>query len=82
MLKTSLVWSMHYESAAAESQRIEVRIDRKICETMALYLERKTPLSANDLSPVVIAVLNGSGELVMESIVETKSAACCTSSTV
>src|SRR5436189_6142686 len=60
---------------------------------MALYLEGKTPLDANDLSPkeatqmsgdikyigmdvhkeaIVIAVLNGSGKLVMESIVETK----------
>src|SRR5262250_213559 len=60
---------------------------------MTLYLEGKTPLSANDLSPkeatrmsrdikyigmdvhkeaTVIAVLNGSGKLVMESVVETK----------
>src|SRR6266571_7436459 len=59
---------------------------------MALYLEGKTPLDANNLSPkeggmsrdikyigmdvhkeaTVIAVLNGSGKLVMESIVETK----------
>src|ERR1700736_6797749 len=59
---------------------------------MTLYLEGKTPLDANDLSPkeatmsrdiqyigmdvhkeaVVIAVLNSSGKLVMESIVETK----------
>jgi hypothetical protein len=60
---------------------------------MALYLEGKTPLDANDLSPkeatqmsrdikyigmdvhkeaTVIAVLNGSGKLIMESIVETK----------
>ena len=56
---------------------------------MTLYLEGKTPLDANDLSPkeatmsrdiqyigmdvhkeaVVIAVLNSSGKLVMESIV-------------
>jgi hypothetical protein len=56
---------------------------------MALYLEGKTPMSTNDLSPeeatqmsydvkyigmdvhkeaIVIAVLNGSGKLVMESI--------------
>jgi transposase len=60
---------------------------------MALYLEGKTPLTANDLSPkeatqmsrdikyigldvhkeaIVIAVVNGSGKLVMESVVETK----------
>jgi hypothetical protein len=60
---------------------------------MTLYLEGKTPLDANDLSPkeatemsrdikyigmdvhkeaTVIAVLNGSGKLMMESIVETK----------
>src|SRR6476660_1896509 len=60
---------------------------------MALYLEGKTPLIANDLSPkeathmsrdikyigmdvhkeaVVIAVRNSTGQLVMESIVETK----------
>src|ERR1700736_3554534 len=60
---------------------------------MTLYLEGKTPLSANDLSlkeatamsrdikyigmdvhkeAIVIAVLNGSGKLVMETIVETK----------
>jgi hypothetical protein len=60
---------------------------------MALYLEGKTPLSANDLSlkeatrmsrdikyigmdvhkeAVVIAVLDGTGKLVMESIVETQ----------
>src|ERR1022692_46077 len=66
---------------------------RKVSERMALYLEGKTPLSANDLSPkeatqmshdvkyigmdvhkeaTVIAVLNGSGKLVMESIVETQ----------
>jgi len=60
---------------------------------MALYLEGKIPVDANDLSPkeatemsrdikyigmdvhkeaTVIAVRNGSGKLVMESIVETK----------
>jgi hypothetical protein len=60
---------------------------------MTLYLEGRTPLSANDHFPqggermsrdikdigmdvhkeaVVIAVLNRSGKLVMESIVETK----------
>src|ERR1019366_6098995 len=60
---------------------------------MALYLEGKTPLNANDLSPkeatqmshdvkyigmdvhkeaTAIAVLNGSGKLVMESILETQ----------
>src|SRR3989442_14814825 len=60
---------------------------------MALYLEGKIPVDANDLSPkeatemsrdikyigmdvhqeaIVIAVLNNSGKLVMESIVETK----------
>jgi Transposase len=65
----------------------------KATEEWQLYLEGKTPLNANDLSPkeatqmshdvkyigmdvhkeaTVIAVLNGSGKLVMESIVETK----------
>src|SRR5882762_3340723 len=60
---------------------------------MALYLEGKIPVDANDLSPkeatemsrdikyigmdvhkeaIVIAVLNGSGKLVMETILETK----------
>src|SRR2546426_4087278 len=67
--------------------------DRKISWRMALYLEGKIPVDANDLSPkeatemsrdikyigmdvhkeaTVIAVRNGSGKLVMESIVETK----------
>src|ERR1039458_4958869 len=60
---------------------------------MALYLEGKTNVDTNDLSPeeatqmshevkyigmdvhkeaIVIAVLNGSGKLVMETILETK----------
>ena len=43
--------SMHYERAARVwNARVEGS-SWKVSETMALYLEGKTPLDANDLSP-------------------------------
>jgi hypothetical protein len=42
---------MHYERAAVCNAGTRTEgSDRKIDERMALYLEGKTPLSANDLS--------------------------------
>ena len=43
--------SMHYERAARVWNARAGGSSRKISERVAFYLEGKTPLSANDLSP-------------------------------
>jgi hypothetical protein len=50
-LRVTRLRSMHYERAARVWNARAGGSSRKISERMALYLEGKTPLSANDLSP-------------------------------